>query len=103
MSSLELYVGDRRVRPLSLERLPVPETAAQEFWPGRNRDIRIELLGQQAPEGWMMPAQIVTSAVAMNPDAVPKPSCLGNELVAAHGQKIVVQVCHCVLSPGWRC
>jgi hypothetical protein len=56
---------------LVIERLAIPDTAAQELWPlGHVRD-RVRGLGQEAPEFWMVPAEIMAAAVPVLPDSFP--------------------------------
>jgi hypothetical protein len=65
----ELGVVHVRIRQLALERFPIRDTAPQKTRPRRHRDFRLELLGKQAPELGMVPAQVVATAVTMSADS----------------------------------
>ena len=64
-----LDIGGRSVRLLTIQGLPVLDTSAQEFRPGRNSDRRCHALRQQLPKLWMVPAEIMPAAVAVPPDS----------------------------------
>ena len=54
-----------------IERLAIPDTAAQELWPLRHVWDRVRGLGQEAPEFWMVPAKIMATAIPVPPDSFP--------------------------------
>ena len=62
---------------LQSERLPVGNTATQELWPWRNRDVGFELFGECPPEVWMMPAKVMPRAVAVRPYGLAELEYLG--------------------------
>ena len=75
-------IRPRRVRQLLVERLPVLDAARQEFRPGRHRRHRVRLLGQQAPELGVMPAEVVAGRIAVLADAGAEFLHLRDQLVA---------------------
>jgi len=85
-----LRIPNRGVRQLTLERLAVPHAPAQELRPGRHRDFRHRALGQQSPELWVMPAQRMSTIIAMRANASAQPLDFANELLAAQGLEIVI-------------
>src|SRR5689334_1799167 len=60
-SAIVFLVVHRGARGLPVERLTIADAAAHEFRPGRHRDHRLDVLGQQCPHIRMMPAEIVAA------------------------------------------
>src|SRR6266508_1292857 len=85
-------ISPRRVRQLALQRFAIAQAAAQKFWPGRDGHFGRDPLGQQAPEIGMVPAQVVTGAVAVRADARSETLHLRDQLVAAQCFEVAVGV-----------
>jgi hypothetical protein len=66
---------------LRIERLPVSDTPLQELLPVRHRGQRVSRVRQQSPQGRVVPAQLVSRAIAVLADALPQPLDLGDELL----------------------
>src|SRR6266496_1821852 len=89
-----------RQHKLPVERLPVGDAASQELWPGRNRDCRVNLLGEEAPEFWMMPAQVMAAAVAVRTDSGSQALDLGDQGDPVQGLEVIIQVlAHAMILP----
>src|SRR5712691_1995837 len=89
-----------RQRKLTAECLPVGDVASQELRPGRNGDRWVDLLGQEAPEFWVMPAQVVAAAVAVRPDPGSQALDLGNQGDPVQGLEVSIQVlAHALILP----
>src|SRR6266446_3192766 len=54
-SAIEFLVVHRRAWSLFVERLPITDAAAHEFFPGRHGDRRLGLFRQQIPQIGMVP------------------------------------------------
>src|SRR5262249_33924638 len=67
-----------------VEGLAVAHAAADELRPGRDGGHRVRLLGEEAPERGVVPAERVPRAVAVGADAPAELLDLGDELVAGH-------------------
>jgi hypothetical protein len=65
----ELVVDSRSVWQISIERLAVLQTAPEELRPRRNTRQRVALLRKQPPELRVMPAQVMSGAIAMRANA----------------------------------
>ena len=76
---IELGIGARSIGKLPLECLAIPDAAAQKLGPGRDCNILRNWFGKKTPKLWVMPAQIVPTAVAVSADAVPQSHHLGNQ------------------------
>src|SRR5207245_4540217 len=61
---VELVGGPRRIRELLVQRLPVADAAPQELGPGGDGDPRIERFRHPPPQVRMVPAELVSAAVA---------------------------------------
>lgn len=79
---------------VGLEGLAIADAASQELWPLRHAWERISGFGQETPELWMMPAEVMASAVPVLADSLPQTPHLKDELVARKGLKISVRWCH---------
>ena len=77
---------------MAVERLAIPEASAQELRPVRDSGNRIGLFGQQAPQRRMVPAQLLSGAVAVLADSGAQPLDLCDERVSIEGCEIFV---HC--------
>src|SRR5262245_662038 len=75
---VELSVRPRGVWKFSVECLPILDAAAQKLWPVRNSEVFRNRLWQEVPKLWMMPAQIVTAAIAVGANARAQPDHLGD-------------------------
>jgi hypothetical protein len=82
----------RRVGQLFVERLPVTDAAPQELGPGGNGEPRVERLREEPPEVRLVPAQVVSAAVAVSPDPVAEPLHFIDELFPRERVEIVVHV-----------
>ena len=82
MTRLVWRVRARRIRQLLVERLAVAQAASQKLRPARDGRHRIGPLRQQPPQRWMMPAEVVSRAVAMLADPRAQPLCLDHQLLA---------------------
>ena len=49
-ASFVLEIGSGCVGQLAIQRFPIPQASAQEFRPGRHRDVGRDRLGQQPPQ-----------------------------------------------------
>src|SRR3989442_13101160 len=83
-------VGAGRIRQLLVQRLAGPQTASEKLRPRWNRRQRAGLFGEEAPECRLMPAERVSGAVPVGPDARAQPPRLGNQLLAHHRVEIFV-------------
>jgi hypothetical protein len=81
----------RRCRKLLIERLTVSQTAAQELRPRGDRWQRILVVRQQTPQRWMMPAELMASAIAVTANTLAQLSYLREQLVARHAVDVFVQ------------
>lgn len=72
--------------------LSVGNAASQEFRPGRDRDRWFYLLGKQAPQFGVMPAQVVAAAVAMPSDTGAQPPDLGHQARPVKSLKVRIEV-----------
>lgn len=84
-------VMDSGFRRLSLKGFPVLDAPPEKFRPGRHGNLRLDPLGQQAPELRMMPTQVMAATIPVLPDSSPEALHLGDQFVPALLQKIVVQ------------
>ena len=82
--------GARRLRRLDLERFAVLHAAADELRPVGHRRQRIGFFRQQAPEGRVVPAQLVAVAVAVLADPIAQLFHVRDQLLARHAQQIFV-------------
>ena len=73
-----------------IERLPIPDAAAQELGPLRNHRRWIAPFRQQGPQVGVVPAQIVLRAVPVCPYARPEHFDLGQQFLPGHGLKIII-------------
>src|SRR5262245_10585822 len=89
-SAIILLVVHRSVGGLPVERLAVADAAAHEFRPGRHRDRRLDLLRQQRPHVWVVPAQIVAARVAMGSDRRAELPHLRDQRVTVHAVEVVI-------------
>src|SRR5215510_16620558 len=64
--------------------------AAQKLRPGRDCEILRNRFGKQTPKLWMMPAQIVSTTVAVGTDASPQPYHLGNQFFPGPVYDVVI-------------
>src|SRR6185436_7903572 len=103
-------VGPRCIRELLVQRLAIPQAAPQELRPSGDPGQRVGLLGQEAPERRVMPAELLAGAVAVRPDALTQPPRLGDQLLARHGFEILVHATSgfqgfsaSVYSNSWEC
>jgi hypothetical protein len=62
----------RRGRELAIQRFSICRTAADELGPRRYRDYWLDPLRQQRPELRMVPAQVMTGAVAVGANTSPE-------------------------------
>lgn len=85
-----LDIRDRSTRKLTIERFSIGDATAEELWPGRHGDVRIDRFRQQTPELWMMPAEIVAGVVPMRPDASPKSLHFGDEHLAVKTLQVLI-------------
>ena len=76
---VELSIRPWSIGKLSVERLPILDTAAQKLRPVRNGEGFRDRLWQQVPKLRMMPAQIVTAAVAVGANSRAQPDHLGDQ------------------------
>lgn len=84
-------VMGRGFRRLSFQGFPVLHAAPEEFRPGWHGNLRLDPLGQQAPELRMVPAKVMAATIPVLPDTGPEALHLGDQFVPALLQKIVVQ------------
>jgi hypothetical protein len=82
----------RRVRELLVERLAVTEAAPHELRPGRHGDPRLQRLRQEPPEGGVVPAEVVSAAVAVSAYAGAKALDLVDQLFTGEHVQVVVHV-----------
>lgn len=82
----------RRSGQFAIECRPIRDAAAQKLRPWRNRDIRGDRLRQQPPKLGMMPAQIMTGAVPMRPNACPEPFHFRDQRLAIHTENVFVHL-----------
>jgi hypothetical protein len=87
------------IRAPSIGEFPVEgraicDTAAQELRPLGHGKILWDWLRQQAPKLRMVPAQVVTAAVAVSANASTQPDHLGNEFVSREFREIVIRDGH---------
>lgn len=87
---VQLLAGTWGCGQLVVEGLTIANTTAQKLRPVRNNRDWIVLLGQQTPERRVMPAQLVTRAVAMFPNALPQLLRFGNEFFARHALEVFI-------------
>jgi hypothetical protein len=90
LTSVVLDVCDRGVRQLTIQGLSVFDTSPQEFWPRRDSDFRGHVLWQQSPKLRMMPAEIMTTAVAVMSDSSAQSLDLVDQLFAGHPIQVFV-------------
>src|SRR5262245_8190098 len=81
-SLLHALGRSRGVGQLLVEGSAVLDAPLQELRPLRNRGDGIRLLRKEAPEGRVVPAEILLRAVAVLADAAAQLLRLGNELIA---------------------
>jgi hypothetical protein len=72
--------------------LSVGNAASEEFRPGRDRNRWFYLLGKQAPQFGVMPAQVVAAAVAMPSDTRSQPPNLGHQACPVKSLKVRIEV-----------
>src|SRR5258708_4891348 len=84
-------VGNRRSPDFAVSDFPIGDAAAQKFEPRRHRNGRIDLFRQRPPELGVVPAPIVTRAVAMGADAGTQALHLPDQLVAGEPVEICIQ------------
>src|SRR5262245_10282451 len=68
----------------------MPHAAANELGPLRNHWDRVGLLGQQAPERGVVPAQRMSVAVAMLTNALPQLLHFGHEFLPGHPVEVFI-------------
>lgn len=81
----------RRCRKLLIERLTISQTGLDELRPRGDCWQRILVVRQQTPERWMMPAEIMASAITVTANTLAQLSHLGEQLVARHTVDVFVQ------------
>lgn len=81
----------QRGRKLLIERLTISQTAAQELRPRGDRWQRILVVRQQTPERWMVPAELMASAIAVTANTLPQLAHLSDKLFARHTVDVFVQ------------
>jgi hypothetical protein len=81
----------RRCRKLLIEGLAISHTATQELRPRRDCWQGILVVRQQTPERWMMPAELMTSAIAVTANTLAQLSYFSDQLVARHAVYVLVQ------------
>lgn len=62
--------------------MSVGDAASEELWPFRHDRNRVGRLGQEPPELGMVPAEVLSGAVAMLADAASQAEHLPNELIS---------------------
>src|SRR5262245_37380569 len=91
ITSASLRAATRMITlSLAVERPAVADAAGQELRPRRDLRLWIGLLGQEPPQGRMMPAQVLARAVAVRANALAQPACFLDELLARHRLQVVV-------------
>ena len=87
---VELDLHARCVRQLLIERFAIPQTPTKELRPLRHTWKRVALLGKQPPQIGMVPAQLVSGAVAMRPDSGTETLDLGHECLSIEIRQILI-------------
>ena len=82
----------RPLWPRLVQGMTVLHAAAHEIGPVGDRGDRVGLVGQQAPERRMVPAEVLTRAVAVAPDPVAEFPDLGGQLVPGHRIEVVIHL-----------
>jgi hypothetical protein len=77
---------------LLVEGAAVADAAGEEVGPFRHEGLRVRLVREEAPEGWMVPAELVQRAIAMLADGVSELADFLDELVAGHLLEVGVEV-----------
>lgn len=85
---LEVVKGCSRC--LFVERLTIGDAAAEEFRPGRNRDVWVDLLWKRCPKVRVVPAKAMPRAVPMPSNRDSKLRSLDEKLIAGHVPKVLV-------------
>ena len=87
----EASFEDRQaILQLLIERLAVPQAAPEKLRPRRDGRNRVSPFREKPPERGVMPAELVSAAVAVLPDPRAQPLRLGHQLLARHRLQIVV-------------
>src|SRR5690349_10547066 len=89
-SLLVRLLGTQRMARLLVERLAIPDATPHELRPLRHYRNRIGLFGQQPPQCWMMPAQLVQRAVAVLADTLTQLPDLFDQLLTGHLFQVIV-------------
>jgi hypothetical protein len=79
---------------LVIQRVAVADATPQELGPVRHLGDRVGGFREQSPEAGVMPAQIMTSAVAMLSNRLSEPHDLVEKLVPREGLKVSVSRAH---------
>lgn len=90
LTSVVLDFGHRRRRQFTIQGFSVLDASPQKIRPRWNCDFRSHTLRQQPPKVGMMPAEIMTAAVAVLSDASPQPLDLIDQLFTGHSVQIFV-------------
>jgi hypothetical protein len=77
---------------LLVEGAAVADAAGEEVGPSRHDGLRVRLIGEEAPEGWMVPAELVQGAIAMLADGVSELADFLDKPVAGHLLEVGVEV-----------
>jgi hypothetical protein len=98
----KLVTNSRRVREISIQRLAICRTPAQELWPRGNTRERVAPFRKKPPECRVVPAQLVPGAVAMRADAGAQPFYFGDERFTAQVDQVPRPLCRPSCVPGCR-
>src|SRR5688572_29377925 len=66
---------------LAIQRLPVPQAAAKKLGPFRDGDLRCDFLREERPQVGVVPAKLVSGAVAMPADASAQTADFSDQLL----------------------
>jgi hypothetical protein len=88
--SLIFLVGARGVGQLFIQGLAVAEAAAQKGRPLGHGGGGGGLLGEQGPKGGLVPAEVLTRAVAVGADGLAQTGDFRDELFAGHGGQVSI-------------
>lgn len=79
------------VRQFAIQRLAVGHTSTHELGSRWHRQLGIDLLGKRSPKVWMMPAKVVTGAVAVLPYRCAQLHYFDVELLAGHKIEVIIR------------
>lgn len=89
-SAVELVAGPWRLPGLLIQRRAVLDATSHELWPVGYDWLVLDSLGEQRPQVRMVPAQVMTRAVAVCSDPRAQSLHLGDEVRSKHVIEIVI-------------